>query len=89
MFDIALFGSVFVTLFIIMDPPGTTPIFPALTSGRPAKVRRWMAWQAALVALGVITVFGQAGGAPDPGLPVRVAARVHDRRRAAPVNERA
>ncbi|MDB1086868.1 MarC family protein [Streptomyces sp. ACA25] len=61
MFDFALFGSVFVTLFVIMDPPGTTPIFLALTSGRPVKVQRRMAWQASLVALGVITVFGLAG----------------------------
>ncbi|GAA1904353.1 MarC family protein [Streptomyces sodiiphilus] len=61
MFDFALFGSVFVTLFVIMDPPGTTPIFLALTSGRPVKVQRRMAWQATLVALGVIAVFGLAG----------------------------
>ena len=27
-----LLGSVFVTLFVIMDPPGTVPIFIALTS---------------------------------------------------------
>lgn len=61
MFDVALFGSVFVTLFVIMDPPGTTPVFLALTSGRPLRTQRRMAWQAALVALGVITVFGLAG----------------------------
>ena len=40
MFDIAVFGSLFLTLFVIMDPPGITPIFLALTSGRPAKVQR-------------------------------------------------
>ncbi len=50
MFDFALFGSVFLTLFVIMDPPGITPIFLGLTSGRPAKVQRRMAWQAASVA---------------------------------------
>jgi multiple antibiotic resistance protein len=61
MFDVTLFGSVFVTLFVIMDPPGITPIFLALTSGRPAKVQRRMAWQAASVALGVIAVFGICG----------------------------
>lgn len=61
MFDLAVFGSLFLTLFVIMDPPGITPIFLALTSGRPAKIRRRMAWQAAAVALGVITVFGIAG----------------------------
>ncbi|WP_181788833.1 MarC family protein [Streptomyces phytophilus] len=61
MFDLALFGSVFVTLFVIMDPPGTTPIFLALTSGRPLKVQRKMALQAAAVAFGVIAVFAVGG----------------------------
>ncbi|MDT0453340.1 MULTISPECIES: MarC family protein [Streptomyces] len=61
MFDIAVFGSLFLTLFVIMDPPGITPIFLALTSGRPAKVQRRMAWQAATVAFGVIALFGICG----------------------------
>ncbi|KNE81449.1 MULTISPECIES: MarC family protein [Streptomyces] len=61
MFDVALFGSVFVTLFVIMDPPGITPIFLALTSGRPTKVQRRMALQAVFVAFGVIAVFGVFG----------------------------
>ncbi|MEU6483093.1 MarC family protein [Streptomyces sp. NPDC046887] len=61
MFDLAVFGSLFLTLFVIMDPPGITPIFLALTSGRPAKVQRRMAWQAVAVAFGVITVFGILG----------------------------
>ncbi|GHG44376.1 hypothetical protein GCM10018791_73290 [Streptomyces zaomyceticus] len=60
-FDVAVFGSLFLTLFVIMDPPGITPIFLALTSGRPAKVQRRMAWQAVAVALGVITIFGILG----------------------------
>ncbi|MFC8452538.1 MarC family protein [Kitasatospora sp. NPDC057223] len=60
-FDVTTFGSLFVTLFVIMDPPGTIPIFLALTSGRANKVRRRMAWQAAAVALGVITCFGLFG----------------------------
>ncbi|MBO8198953.1 MarC family protein [Streptomyces smyrnaeus] len=61
MFDTALFGSVFLTLFVIMDPPGITPIFLGLTSGRPVKVQRRMAWQAAAVAFGVIALFGICG----------------------------
>jgi multiple antibiotic resistance protein len=60
-FDAAVFGSLFLTLFVIMDPPGITPIFLALTSGRPAKVKRSMAWQAVTVAFGVIAVFGVLG----------------------------
>ncbi|NJQ00970.1 MarC family protein [Streptomyces zingiberis] len=61
MFDVALFGSVFVTLFVIMDPPGITPIFLALTSGRAVKVQRRMALQAVFVAFGVIAVFAVFG----------------------------
>ncbi|WP_030619520.1 MarC family protein [Streptomyces sclerotialus] len=61
MLDLAVFGSLFLTLFVIMDPPGITPIFLALTSGRPAKVQRRMAWQAAAVAFCVIAVFGVCG----------------------------
>jgi multiple antibiotic resistance protein len=61
MFDVAVFGSLFLTLFVIMDPPGITPIFLALTSGRPAKAQKGMALQAVCVAGGVITVFGLLG----------------------------
>ncbi|WP_052867702.1 MarC family protein [Streptomyces niger] len=61
MLDLSVFGSLFLTLFVIMDPPGITPIFLALTSGRPAKMQRRMAWQAAAVAFGVIAVFGVCG----------------------------
>ncbi|MDQ0789032.1 multiple antibiotic resistance protein [Streptomyces sp. B3I7] len=61
MFDLAVFGSLFLTLFVIMDPPGITPIFLALTAGRPAKVQRRMALQAVCVAGGVIAVFGVLG----------------------------
>ncbi|KIF06127.1 antibiotic resistance protein MarC [Streptomyces sp. RSD-27] len=61
MFDFAVFGSLFLTLFVIMDPPGITPIFLALTSGRAAKVQRRMAWQAVCVAFGVIATFGICG----------------------------
>ncbi|WP_436738795.1 MarC family protein [Streptomyces sp. BBFR102] len=61
MFDVAVFASLFVTLFVIMDPPGIMPIFLALTAGRPAKVQRKMAFQAVCVAFGVIAVFGVLG----------------------------
>lgn len=61
MFGFAVFGSVFVTLFVIMNPPGITPIFLGLTSGRPVRVQRRMALQATAVAFGVLTVFGLCG----------------------------
>lgn len=51
----------FVTLFVIMDPPGATPIFLALVVDKPAKVRRRLAWQAAGVSFLVIAVFALFG----------------------------
>src|SRR3954451_1850533 len=60
-FDLKLFTSVFVTLVVIMDPVGTIPVFLALTSGRSARARRRLAWQAVLVAVGVIAAFALFG----------------------------
>ncbi len=61
--DPRFFGEAFVTLFVIMDPAGTIPLFLALTSGRTVKARRRAGWQAVLVSFAVIccfAVFGQA-----------------------------
>ena len=56
-----LLTEVFVTLFVIMDPPGTIPVFLSLTSGRsPATIRK-AAWQAVAVSFFVITVFAFFG----------------------------
>lgn len=51
----------FVTLLVIMDPPGATPIFLSLVSDKSVKVRRQLAVQAALVSLLVICVFALFG----------------------------
>ena len=45
----------FVTLLVIMDPPGATPIFLGLVADKSAKVRRQLAVQAALVSLLITT----------------------------------
>ncbi len=61
--DVGLFSTTFLTLFVIMDPLGTVPIFLALTSTMTAKQRKRAARQAVLVAGGVIVsfmLFGQA-----------------------------
>src|SRR5699024_11371257 len=55
--DIGLFSTTFLTLFVIMDPLGTVPIFLALTSTMTAKQRKRAARQAVLVAGGVIVSF--------------------------------
>ncbi|MFL6109685.1 MAG: MarC family protein [Marmoricola sp.] len=59
--DGVLFTSVFVTLFVIMDPVGTIPIFLSLTGGRSVQVSRRLAWQAVLVSFGVISAFAFFG----------------------------
>jgi multiple antibiotic resistance protein len=56
-----LLTEVFVTLFVIMDPVGTIPIFLSLTGGRSVQVARRAAWQAVAVSFGVITVFAFFG----------------------------
>ena len=56
-----LFGEAFVTLFVIIDPPGTVPIFLGLTSTMTTKKRRRAARQAVLVAFGVIVAFAVFG----------------------------
>ena len=61
MFDSKLFLEAYITLFVIMDPPGTLPIFLALTNGRSKAERTKAAWQAALVAFCVICVFALFG----------------------------
>lgn len=59
--DLQLFASVIVTLFVIMDPPGTVPIFMSLTAQMPARDRNRSALQALVVATGVIVVFAIFG----------------------------
>src|SRR5258708_8400073 len=60
-FDLNFFWQVFVTLLVIMDPPGVVPPFLALTNGLPARVRNRLAWQAAVVGLGGIVGFALFG----------------------------
>jgi len=59
--DGTLLASVFVTLFVIMDPPGTIPLFLALTSGGTPRQRKRAAWQAVAVAFLVIVSFALFG----------------------------
>jgi multiple antibiotic resistance protein len=58
---VKFFLEVFVTLLVIIDPPGTVPVFLGLTRGRSARARHRLAWQAALVAFGVIVAFALFG----------------------------
>jgi len=59
--DWRLLTEVFITLFVIMDPPGTVPIFLGLTGAMTRQQRNRAARQAILVAFGVILVFAVFG----------------------------
>ena len=59
--NLKLFGEVFVTLLVIVDPPGMVPVFLALTGTLPPRERIRAGTQAVLLALGVIVVFAVAG----------------------------
>jgi multiple antibiotic resistance protein len=60
-FDLQLFLSVFVTLLVIMNPPGAVPIFLGLTASLTHAQRLVAARRASLVALGVIAAFAVFG----------------------------
>jgi multiple antibiotic resistance protein len=59
--DPRFFGEAFVTLFVIMDPLGTIPVFLGLTGGFTMRARVRAAGQAVLVSLGVIISFALFG----------------------------
>lgn len=59
--DLSFLTGVFVTLFVIIDPPGTVPIFLSLTSTMTAKQRSRAALVAVAVAMLIITVFAVFG----------------------------
>jgi multiple antibiotic resistance protein len=56
-----LFVSAFVTLLVIIDPPGCAPIFASLTRDCPPAQRRMMAVRSVLVAAGILLFFGLLG----------------------------
>ncbi|HEY0001879.1 MAG TPA: MarC family protein [Actinoplanes sp.] len=59
--NLKLLGEVFVTLLVIVDPPGMVPVFLALTGTMPVRARTKAGTQAVLLALGVIVGFAVAG----------------------------
>jgi len=57
MFPIAYFGTVFVSLFLVVDVATNMPIFLSLTEAYSAQDRRRIAKRALLVALGIQLLF--------------------------------
>jgi multiple antibiotic resistance protein len=58
---LAAFVPAFVTLFVVIDPPGCAPIFASLTQGASARHRRDMALRATMVAAVILLVFAFLG----------------------------
>ncbi len=62
-YEFALVLTVFITLFVIIDPIGLAPLFVALTQGQTTAARRRIAITACLVGAGLLTAFGLLGDA--------------------------
>ncbi|MEJ6011407.1 MarC family protein [Novosphingobium aquae] len=58
---IDLFLSAFVTLFVVIDPPGCAPIYAGLSSGASRKQAISMAMRACLIAAIILLVFALFG----------------------------
>lgn len=56
-----LFLSAFITLFVVLDPPGCAPIYAGLTSGASPAQKRSMAIRACLIAGAILIVFALFG----------------------------
>jgi len=58
---IALFLSTFITLFVVIDPPGCAPIFASLTAGASNAQRRAMAVRSSMIAAVLLLLFALVG----------------------------
>jgi multiple antibiotic resistance protein len=61
--EMAALITVFVTLFVIVDPIGLAPLFVALTQGMSASQRWKIALRACIVGAALLTLFGLLGEA--------------------------
>ncbi len=56
-----LFLSAFITLFVVIDPPGCAPIYAGLTKGATSAQRTALAIRATLIAAAILLVFALFG----------------------------
>lgn len=59
--DTAALITAFVSLLVVIDPIGLTPMFVALTQGMTPRARRVIALRACIVSVGLLTLFGLLG----------------------------
>ncbi len=59
--ELELATTAFVTLFVIIDPIGLTPLFVSLTSGMTTRQRRGVALRALITGAGILAIFGIGG----------------------------
>jgi len=74
LFDSTVFVSTFITLVVILDPPGAVPIFLALTGSLTKVQRHVAARRASLVAVFVIGMFALFGKSILDYLHISIAA---------------
>ena len=56
-----LFVSAFITLFVVIDPPGCAPIYAGLTKGATTAQQRSMAIRASVIAACILVIFALFG----------------------------
>ncbi|MEC9102717.1 MAG: MarC family protein [Pseudomonadota bacterium] len=59
--DMSAYITAFVTLFVVIDPIGLTPVFIALTPGMSGLQRRRIGLRSLVIAAILLTLFGLAG----------------------------
>ena len=67
-----LFLSAFVTLFVVIDPPGCAPIYAGLTSGATRAQARTMAIRATFIASIILLIFALFGEQLLAGLHIEL-----------------
>ena len=59
MFEI--FVASLVTFFVVIDPPGCTPLFTTQTQDMPLNWRHYMAWKSVMIATFILFGFAFGG----------------------------
>ncbi|WP_265502692.1 MarC family protein [Paracoccus beibuensis] len=72
--DMSAYITAFVTLFVVIDPIGLTPVFIALTPGMSGEQRRRIGLRALVIAALLLMLFGLAGEAILSAIGISISA---------------